>query len=145
VHDDGNGEQDDLRAALADLRGQGGLGLPTVLAGFSFGSVISARVAVSDPTIDGLLLVGAPVRLHAFEELVPWGRAVAFVQGDDDEHGPLPRLQSLLRRLHGPAELRVIAGADHFFHEHQDALRATARELVETGVLAAVVALGTAS
>jgi len=142
VHDDGRGEQDDLRAALAYLREQGGAGLPTLLAGFSFGAVMSAHVAASDATVDGLLLVGAPVRLYGLEMLESWGRPVAFVHGDRDEHGPLDRLQAYARRFSGPTEVRVLRGAGHFFDEQQDELRAVVRELVLDGVLSTGVGPG---
>jgi hypothetical protein len=142
VHDEGRGEQDDLRAALAYVRGQGGEGLPTLLAGFSFGAVVSALVAAADPSVDGLLLVGAPVRLHSLDALARWRRPVAFVHGDRDEHGPLDQLRSHAARLEGPTEVRVIRGAGHFFEGQQDELQAVVRELVLDGVLSRAVGPG---
>ena len=47
VHDDGNGEQDDARAALDELERRFP-GVPLVLGGFSFGSVVALRVAARD-------------------------------------------------------------------------------------------------
>lgn len=142
VHDAGRGEQDDLRSALAHLRAEGGESLPTLLAGFSFGAVVSALVAASDDTVDGLMLVGAPVRLYSLEHLEGWGRPVAFVHGDRDEHGPLDQLREYAGRLRGPVDVRVLRGAGHFFDEQQDELRSVVRELVLDGVLSGAVGPG---
>ncbi|MGC2548134.1 MAG: alpha/beta hydrolase, partial [Silvibacterium sp.] len=46
THDDGRGEQDDVRSALGWLEQH--LRLPILFAGFSFGSYVGLRVACSD-------------------------------------------------------------------------------------------------
>lgn len=135
AHDAGRGEQDDLVAALRFLRESGGEGLPLLLAGFSFGSVMSARVAVADPSVESLLLVGAPVATHALSELAGFERPVAFVHGDRDEHGPLELLERLAASVRGPCAVRIVAGAGHFFDGRLPELQALVAELASSGAL----------
>ena len=138
-HDAGRGEQDDLLAALSEVRAAGDPALPAVLAGFSFGSVVSSLVAArldgEDPGLQGILLVGAPLAHHDFHELLSGSLRTALVHGDRDEHGPLALLLGLHERLGMRSSLRLIAGADHFFAERQEALRDAVRELATSGGL----------
>lgn len=133
THDRGVGERDDLRAALAFLRSVGGKGLPTLLAGFSFGSAMTSLVGVQDATIPGMLLVGAPIRSHPFEELRGSTKPVALIQGDRDEHGPIDAIAALAASLRGPARLVVIPGANHFFDDAQDDLTRAVGGIMSTG------------
>ena len=134
-HDGGRGEQDDLRAAVARVRAEAP-GLPLVLAGFSFGSVVSSRVACA-PGADaaGLVLVGAPVLTHRFDELAarPELLPVACVQGERDEHGPLAVLREIWERVGEPKRLAVIASAGHFFDAQQQELFDAVAALVDGG------------
>jgi uncharacterized protein len=61
-HDDGRGEQDDVRAALTELRRRLPRGAPVALAGYSFGAAVAAVVAADTP-IGGLALIAPPVRI----------------------------------------------------------------------------------
>ena len=133
THDRGIGERDDLRAALAFLRSVGGDELPALLAGFSFGAAMTSLVASSDATVAALLLVGAPLRSHPFDELQACTRPVAFIQGDRDEHGPADGIRALAASLARPAHVSVIEGANHFFDEAQDALTRAVHETLATG------------
>jgi alpha/beta superfamily hydrolase len=128
-HDRGLGEQDDLRAAMDFLRASIEDTLPLILAGFSFGSVVSAKVAASDAKVKGLLLVGAPVRTHAFHELLGFGRPVACVQGSRDEHGPIDALQAAWAAIPEPKRLVIVEGAGHFFEGEQPQLQASVTAL----------------
>lgn len=143
--DRGIGEQDDARAVLAFARARAEELEPaaapraTLLAGFSFGSVVSSRVAVSDPGVAGALLVGAPVLTHRFEELRSRSPELrlACIQGDSDEHGPIGVLREIWETLADPKELAVIEGAGHFFDDQQqdlfDATERLARGFFELG------------
>jgi alpha/beta superfamily hydrolase len=136
VHDGGVGEQDDLRAAIAflRLRANGAADLPLLLAGFSFGSAVSARVGIADGGVAGLLLVGAPLRSTPFDELSRCSGPVAFVHGERDEHGPVDELRALVESLPCPHELRVVAGASHFFDDRQEELYAAVRSILDGGL-----------
>ena len=58
VHDQGLGEQDDVRTALEWLKRE--FSLPIVFAGFSFGTAIGMRVACPDPAVQAMVSLGTP-------------------------------------------------------------------------------------
>ena len=111
AHDEGNGETDDLVAVVAFARHK--LGLPDqalVLAGFSFGSLVVARVA-KRLTVERMVFVGTAVTRGKVED-VPADTVV--IHGENDDTVPL----GAVLRWAEPQELPVIVipGADHFFH-----------------------------
>ena len=111
AHDEGNGETDDLMAVVAFARHK--LGLPDqalVLAGFSFGSLVVARVA-KRLTVERMVFVGTAVTRGKVED-VPADTVV--IHGENDNTVPL----GAVLRWAEPQELSVIVipGADHFFH-----------------------------
>ena len=111
AHDEGNGETDDLVAVVAFARHK--LGLPDqalVLAGFSFGSLVVARVA-KRLTVERMVFVGTAVTRGTVED-VPADTVV--IHGENDDTVPL----GAVLRWAEPQELPVIVipGADHFFH-----------------------------
>ena len=57
VHAGGEGEQDDVAAALAALAGRLPAESPIGLAGYSFGAWVAARVAAAMPSLPALALV----------------------------------------------------------------------------------------
>jgi alpha/beta superfamily hydrolase len=46
-----------------------------------------------------------------------------FVQGENDVFGGREEIESLVSRLPEPKALHVVAGSDHFFTGHLDALQ----------------------
>src|SRR5450759_886537 len=58
-HDQGNGEVDDVRAALDWLDTE--YHLPLLFAGFSFGAAVGLRAACSDARVRAVIGVGTPV------------------------------------------------------------------------------------
>ena len=111
-YDEGRGEVDDLAAVHAAL-GPG----PIVLAGFSFGAAMQARLAARVKA-ERLVLVGAAV--ESFETpAVPEGTLV--IHGEQDETVPLRAVLDWAR----PQELPVVVvpGAEHFFHRKLHVLR----------------------
>jgi hypothetical protein len=112
AHDEGRGEVDDLAAVLAHL----GADRP-VLAGFSFGAAVQAKLAARVAAVR-LVLVGVAVgRLDV--PAVPPGTLV--IHGELDETVPLAAVLDWAR----PQELPVLVvpGADHFFHRKLAALK----------------------
>jgi hypothetical protein len=124
AHDHGRGEQDDLRAALDEAERRHP-GLPLVVGGFSFGSSMALRVAGSDPRVRAVFALGFPLTMvPGGPEFVAGVRVPRlFVQGALDSFGDGEALKSLVAGLPPPCHVRVIAGADHFFHGHLDALQ----------------------
>ena len=123
VHDHGRGEQDDARAAIAELERRF-TGLPLVLGGYSFGSQMALRVGVGDARVRALFALGFPVSLvedTAFLDSCLKPRL--FVQGEGDEFGPGQRMRELVKRLPEPRHLVIVPDSDHFFGGHLDALQ----------------------
>jgi alpha/beta superfamily hydrolase len=123
AHDNGQGEQDDVRAALDELARRYP-GLPLLLGGFSFGSVMALRVGVADPRVRALFALGYPATRVADASFLEGCRKPRlFVQGERDQFGDGERLRELVARLPEPRVLEVVAGADHFFTGHLDRLQ----------------------
>ena len=105
VHDEGAGELEDLHAVAKALAPQS-----LILAGFSFGASLQARLA-QRVKADWLVLVGIGItRLEA--PPVPEGSLV--IHGENDDTVPLAAVLDWAR----PQDLPVVVvpGAEHFFH-----------------------------
>jgi alpha/beta superfamily hydrolase len=74
--------------------------------------------------VSQLVAVGTPTRLFEPESLDDCRIRKLFVQGGDDEHGPPAELAAWVAGLPEPKSLRIVPGADHFFTDRQDDLRA---------------------
>ena len=112
-YDEGRGEVDDLDAVLRHIASE-----KVVLAGFSFGAAMQARLA-QRVKFDRLVLVG--VAVANFETpAVPKGTLV--IHGEQDETVPLQAVLDWAR----PQELPVVIapGSDHFFNRKLHVLRA---------------------
>ncbi len=124
VHDDGRGEQDDALAALAELERRLP-GLPPVMAGFSFGSVVALHVAAREPRVRAVAALGFPlVRFGDAATLQAPRQPRLFVQGERDPFGPGDELRALVEPLPPPRELVIVPGASHFFDGQLDAMQA---------------------
>jgi len=124
-HDDGRGEQDDVRAGLAYLAEKYPEQTIT-LAGFSFGARVGLEVGMSDDRVPQMISIGTPVDKYDFDFLKSCRKPLLFVHGDRDEFGSLPRLQELLNQIkqhNASVELKVIKDSGHFFEDHLDELK----------------------
>jgi uncharacterized protein len=131
VHDDGNGEQDDARAALDEMQRRFP-GLLLVLGGFSFGSVVALRVAARDARVRGVFALGFPLARFgdAATLQAPWQPRL-FVQGELDQFGAGEALRRLVEPLPPPRELVVVPAANHFFDGQLDALQGAVADWAE--------------
>jgi hypothetical protein len=122
-HDNGRGEQDDVRAALDEVARRFP-GLPIVLGGFSFGSVMALLVGLGDDRVRALFALGFPVAMVGDASfLAVGGKPRLFVQGADDRFGNGARIAELVAGLPEPKRLVVVPGSDHFFAGHLDRLQ----------------------
>jgi len=115
-HDHGIGEQDDLLALIAHVRGQSAwAGLPFVMGGFSFGAFVTSRVAATlaekGDAAERLVMVGTPAGRW---EVATVPEHTIVIHGEQDETIPLADVFEWARPQELP--LSVIPGADHFFH-----------------------------
>ena len=123
VHDEGRGEQDDVRAALDEVERRFPA-LPLVLGGFSFGSSMALRVGVVDPRVRALFAMGFPVSMVPDTSfLADCRKPRLFVQGADDAFGNGRQIGELVSRLPEPKSLVVVPASDHFFGGHLEDLQ----------------------
>ncbi|PYS96428.1 MAG: alpha/beta hydrolase [Acidobacteria bacterium] len=129
THDNGVGEQDDLRCVLDHLAGRFP-GRPLLAAGYSFGSYIALRVGCADARVGALIAIGAPVGLFNYGFLQDCRKPLAFIQGDQDSFGPLGLVLTLAAALPGGARVLVVPGATHSFADRLDDLAIRVAEAV---------------
>jgi len=112
AYNDGHGEVDDLAAVLAHLGAQ-----RPVLAGFSFGAAMQAKLAAKVQA-ERLVLVGIAVN-HFEAPAVPAG--TLLIHGENDDTVPLAAVRAWAKPQGLP--VIVVPGADHFFHRKLPELR----------------------
>jgi uncharacterized protein len=141
-HDHGNGEVDDVRAALDWLDSE--YQLPLVFAGFSFGAATGLRAGCPDTRVKALIGVGTPVvpvaggseepRVYSYEFLQTCAKPKLFISGARDQYGPRAKLEALVASVPDPKKLVLIEAGDHFFEgrlrELREAVEAWVREEV---------------
>jgi uncharacterized protein len=142
VHDNGQGEIDDVRTALDWLDRE--FDLPMMFAGFSFGAAVGLRTACADERVRAVIGVGTPVapvaadteepRVYSFEFLQSCSKPKLFVSGSRDQFGPKAKLEAMVASAAEPKKLVLIEGADHFFEgrlrELREAIEAWVRDQV---------------
>lgn len=114
-HDNGLGETDDMEALLQYLQLRWP-DLPFALAGFSFGTFVQARLQQRllqrGSRAQRLVLVGAAAGKWAMPAIPA---DTLLIHGELDDTIPLAAVFDWLRPQDIP--VRVIPGADHFFHK----------------------------
>jgi alpha/beta superfamily hydrolase len=116
-HDEGRGEQDDVRAALDWLGKE--FARPILFAGFSFGAAVGLESCCGDPRVKGLVGLGLPVtaegRDYCYDFLAHCTQPKLFISGTRDQYGPSSEVQAVVASAARPAEMVWVDGADHFF------------------------------
>ena len=113
VFDDGNGEQDDVEAALAYLYGLGKRDLD--LAGYSFGSWVNALGLNRYKEIKRMIMISPPVDLLDFSALGYSSKIKLIICGDKDDVANWRSVEKAIPTWNPEAVLKVIQGADHFY------------------------------
>ena len=119
-HDEGRGEQEDVGAALAEMRRRLPAGAAVGLAGYSFGAVVATSVA-RKTAVAGLALIAPPLRLTSLPSPAAVSGPVVVIVGAEDQYCPPAALVDL-REAMPQATVSVLEGADHFFFGSLDAL-----------------------
>jgi alpha/beta superfamily hydrolase len=114
VHGRGIGERDDVRTALQFLIAEFP-GVPLLVAGFSFGSIVGLRVGCPAPEVTHLIALGLPVNNSDISFLFECSKPKLFVHGSNDEHGDVRKVQELVPSLPDENRLVIVEGVDHFF------------------------------
>jgi len=124
-HDEGEGEQQDVVAAI-DWVVRYHPGRKLIVGGFSFGAWVASRVACEMPNVDALFLIGTPVNKYDFGYLRHCEKPMLFLHGTQDEYGDVSKLEKLIPTVRN-AESVIITGADHFFTKQLEAVEETMR------------------
>ena len=112
-YDNGNGEQDDVHAALAYLRGLSGVDPDRIaLAGYSFGAAVALRGAAAED-LCAFIAVSLPTMMPLTN--VTLARPALFVSGDEDEYSDAEDLTEFVASLGAQAELKLLPGLGHFW------------------------------
>lgn len=130
-HDEGQGEQDDVRAAVRFLQ-ERYPELPLLLAGFSFGASMSLRVACRDSGIHAVIAAGTPVNRATFGFLNDCAVPKHFLHSTQDEHGSRERMEETFAAAKGPKKLDWVEAKDHFFADNLDAFERLAQQAFST-------------
>ena len=120
-HDDGAGESEDAAVVADWARKTTGASRLWSL-GFSFGGFVAYRLA-TERDAAALVTVAPPVQRFDFRTLAvprcPW----LVAQGDADELVDHERVLDWTRTLDPAPEVRILSGAEHFFHGRLTELR----------------------
>ncbi|MGI8470362.1 MAG: alpha/beta hydrolase [Pyrinomonadaceae bacterium] len=127
THDEGRGEQDDIRTAL-DYLNENYPNEKITFAGFSFGSRIGAETVLDDARVQRIISIGTPVDKYDYSFLRACRKPILFVHGDSDEFGSIENLQKLFNSLECEKELIIFENCGHFFDKHLNELKDAVRD-----------------
>jgi alpha/beta superfamily hydrolase len=117
--DDGQGEQDDVLAAVSFMEEQG---IREILpAGYSFGAWVNAGI-LNRRNLLPALFVSPPINLFSFDFQALRGKGGLIICGDQDPYCPTERIKSVAAEI--ACRLDIILDADHFFQSREDDLAA---------------------
>jgi alpha/beta superfamily hydrolase len=128
-----DGEVGDVAAAAAFARRETGI-TPIWLSGFSFGSWVGSKWALSDPHVERMILLGLPVDQNvdgrSFDHFDRLPAPTLIIQGERDKYGSPAGVMRLAERLRafGPVDVRIVPEADHFFTGKLGPLETALRE-----------------
>ncbi len=116
AHEAGIGEQADVVGAVSYLID---LGLTQIdLAGYSFGTWVTARAIKQNFSIKNMIMVSPPAAFMDFADINDLPCLKLVVTGDQDEIAPTEQVKNLLPGWNPEAVFEVISGADHFYTGH---------------------------
>jgi len=130
VYDEGRGETEDALAAIAYGRRRWP-GAALWLGGFSFGGVVAVRAAAQARPTCVVAIAPGVTRIDASgvaPPACPW----LIVQGEADDVVPADTVLDWARSLSPVPEIKLLAGAGHFFHGRINELRGALLEFLET-------------
>jgi alpha/beta superfamily hydrolase len=136
--EEGIGELDDVRAAL-DWLELGARGLPLVVGGLSFGSLVGLSAGAEDARVVALVATGIPVHIYDYSFLAAIEKPVLVVQGEIDEYGSAEEVREVVGGLGEHITVRTVEGSGHLFEGHYEELRAEVREFFTSGPGAAAL------
>ncbi len=133
-HDDGNGEMEDVRAALSDLRSRIGDGARVHLVAYSFGAWVATRALQTEPPPASLILISPPLDFLSFDGLVLPDCPALVLTGAEDEFCSLDALDAWLPGAGSfQSHKRILQGADHFYTGFERRLQEEVEDFLPRG------------
>lgn len=117
--DDGVGEQDDVKGAIAFLKQRGSDNV--VLAGYSFGAWVNSRIIEGYDGLSDFVMISPPIDFLPFDFSHLAGKCSLIICGDRDQFCPLHSLDKIVGQL--GCRLDVIRGADHFYFGYEQEIQ----------------------
>lgn len=127
-HSGGAAEQKDIKAAAEFLKEKGARRID--MAGYSFGAWVLAHTDTSGLCDGRMVMISPPAAMMDFSKARPCSRLMLAVTGSEDAIAPPGHVRQVISRLNPEAELKVIKGADHFFSNRLEELKASIDELL---------------
>jgi uncharacterized protein len=124
---DGKAETEDVLAALEWLERE--YRRPVMVAGFSFGAAMALKACcgLDSSRVRLLIALGLPTeadgRRYGYRFLQTCTLPKFFLSGDHDQFAPADKLRQVVESASEPKKLVLVAGADHFFTGHLEAMR----------------------
>jgi alpha/beta superfamily hydrolase len=118
--ENGIGEQEDVKAALAYMSGIGKKTLD--LAGYSFGAWVNALGLTKFQDAQRLIMVSPPVSVIDFSFLEYSPKIKLVICGSRDEFAEYKKVERMLPKWNEEAMFQVIQGADHFYSGYEQEL-----------------------
>jgi alpha/beta superfamily hydrolase len=112
-YSDGDGEQEDVFAAVADLKNRGQVMIE--LSGYSFGTWVNALCAASRLPGIPMTMVAPPAAFIDFGAVPQLAGLYSVITGGRDDIAPPDMLKRLTAHWNPAARLVILSGADHFF------------------------------
>jgi uncharacterized protein len=112
-YDNGTGEQEDVRAAVAFLAGLGKTSID--LAGYSFGAWVNAQCIESLTDVKRMIMVSPPVSFLDFSFLKYCAKIGLVIAGSEDDIAPPAMIKDMIPVWNSETEFDIIKGADHFY------------------------------
>jgi uncharacterized protein len=128
-YDHGEGEQEDVAAALSFLRARYP-SLPMWITGFSFGARVGLTVAAAQPDVNALFGIGLALSMFDYTFLNACTKPKAIVQAANDEYGGSAEIETAVSTMADPKRLWIVDNATHLFPGRLDAFEAAAGEAV---------------
>ncbi len=121
MFDNGPGEQEDVRAAVAFLRKRGAK--EVWLAGYSFGAWVNSRALSSGFRASRHIMVSPPMGLISFNNIVLSSSTALILTGQKDEIAPQDLIREKIDQWNLDTRFEVLSGCDHFYSNGLDLLR----------------------
>ena len=112
-HEQGTGEQEDVKGALSYLSSLGKSSIDLV--GYSFGAWVNAQGLDGFVNVDRVIMVSPPVGFIDFLFLGYSPGIKLVIAGSEDDIAPPAMIREMLPSWNPDASLKIIEGADHFY------------------------------